>query len=1161
MSEPINSRLQHPLPGGLCEVYADERNLHFLCCSNRAQAMASSVLSTSSRSCESSTTRSQITSPLDFSHSKPVGRQEAVNRLHVVYRYVQQGGTSLKGANGAMKEASTVAMIRGLSGTGKSTLAKQFMDDLERISEEPGGPVKPFFLYGKFDDLSGTDPFSALIDAFNGFANALVHGEKEEVDLIRDSIKENLGMEAKYLTAVVPSLKSITGDTGHNLCSMENASNRLKYAFQNFANTISTKLRPVLLVLDDLQWCDAASAELIEALLTDSDLRHLMFLGTYRSDEMGKESSFYENLRAIENRCQVENIELMNLSFQETKLFVSDVLHTDVNEMESLARMVYKKTNGNIFFVKQVLDELNRNHLLVRSKTTLKWEWRLGDKDVHEFLSDDVMKVVAAKLHRAPRKLQRVLTVAAYSRSTIDFHTLRRLLELDSFSPSEDSLLAILDKAVLDGHLMNNMGSNSYSFAHDRIQQAAYNLVPTGEERNEFRYTMGQRLYQMGKEEKSEEWMLYAAADHLNATARVLGKDPLFQIKVNLEAGEKAASCAAFEMASKYLGFARQDLLLLGDPWESHYETTLKVYQTTVDVRLCQGHLEIGKSIGEEVLRKAKSSDDKMPVQLALAHALGREEKHKESLRMSVATLRLLNEYPAGALSIHANLTRDLLYVRRYFKKKSDEEVLSLPFMKNKRKEYIMAFLCSSSYQAFYCGNMVSFLYAILRMLRISIKHGLSGLSAVGLTGYCLFCNNINDKEGAMRFCGLAKKVQKMTNAKHLEALQLFVVAHWIGGWKDMHEDVLETYYEAYKSGMESGDFENGLLSRTASFHHEFVAGFDLKPLNAKFSDLVLKLQGYKIDAVLQMTLQQWFVVQHLIGTATSPFTDFEDPKTRDSSDTYRLVYGYLARLQLAVYFGDYDFAETMSEKLSPIAQFDKSHSVNSLGLFFSSVAYATLSRVYKKRAYAKKARKFLNQLTSLCKAKGANSWHRCSLMEAHLRAVVGSNASTARKGYDEAIVLALKTGHKQDAALGALLAAEHFLTFRGDSLSSHLFAKARDLIVRTYLRESRELFNEWGATKLVAHLEQKYGEYLDSAPANVDHPNVLNLEETVAPPDAGAEIDRDRANYVQKDDISVLTDNSALWKHPNGLVNTHRDLDKEPVMEVHSEGSNSDSY
>lgn len=655
----------------------------------------------------------------------------------------------------------------------------------------------------------------------------------------------------------------------------------------------------------------------------------------------------------------------------------------------------------------------------------------------------------------------------------------------------------------------------------------------------------------MGKLENSEEWMLYSAADHLNTTARGLANDPLFQIKVNLEAGDKAASCAAFEMASKYLGFALQDLLCLDDPWESHYETTLKVYQTTVEVKLCQGHLAVGKSIGEEVLRKVKSADDKMPVQLALTHALGREEKHQESFDMSVATLRLLKEYPGGVVSMHASLTKDFLYVRRYFKKKSDEEVLALPLLKDKRKEYVMAFLSSSSYQAFYCGKMVPFLLAVLRMLRTSIKYGLCGQTAAAMTGYSLFCHNINDKAGAMRFSALAKKVLKLTNAKHLEALQLFVVTHHISGWKDMHEDALETYFEAYKSGMESGDFENGLLSRTASFHHEFVAGFPLKPLNDKFSDLVLKLQGYKIDAVLQMTLQQWFVVQHLTGTATSSFTDFEDPERRDSSNTYRLVYGYLARLQLGVYFGDYNFAETMAEKLAPIAQFDKSHSVNSLGLFFSSLAYAALARLYKKRSYLKKARKFCNQLASLCKAKGANSWHRCSLMEAHLKSLVGSNMSLAQSSYDEAIELALKTGHNQDAALGALLAAEHFLTVRDDLLNSHVLATARDLLVKNYLTKARDLFNEWGAAALVKHLEQVYEEYLDSVPTNVKRPAVMDLQNSIDFSNRKAAASRSgEENSVQKDDVSVLTDSSAVWKQSKAQVNPHTDLGVVPALE-----------
>lgn len=646
----------------------------------------------------------------------------------------------------------------------------------------------------------------------------------------------------------------------------------------------------------------------------------------------------------------------------------------------------------------------------------------------------------------------------------------------------------------------------------------------------------------MGHSDGAEDWMLFAAVDHLNSVRSILEEDDddsLFLIKVNLEAGSRASSCAAFETASKYLGFALQDLLHMDDPWEEHYDVTLKVYQAIVDVKLCQGHLSVGKTIGEEVLKKARTDEDKIPTQLALTKALGREEKHKESFDMSVTTLQLLKEYPRRALSLHAGLVKDLMSVKRYFKKISDSDIENLPLMTNKKKEFIMEFLSSSAYQAFYCGNMTEFLVGTLRMIRITIKYGLCGQSGVAFTGYCLFCNNINDMEGATRFSGLAKKLLKKTKAKHLEGLQLFVVEHWINAWKNPHQDVLDTYEYAHKSAMETGDFENGLLSRTAGYYHEFAAGYPLAPLSEKFSSLVVVLKNYKIDAVCGMTLEQWFVVRYLMGSTTGSFTKYEVPRSGDSSDTYRLLYGLLARLQLAVYFGDYDFAEKMVEKLTPISDFDKSYSVNSLRLFFSSLACANLARKKKKKSYEAKARKFCNQLISMCKVKGSNSAHRCALMEAHLRSLGGRKSASVQSSYNNAIEEALRAGQKNDAGLAAQLAAEHFLSISDDILSSSILVQARDLLVKNYLTEARDLFQEWGAKALVKNLEKKYSKFIE--PSTSKSERTVVLEESLHDLDliGTSDVSIAHDSDVKNDEVSVLTDTSA-WRKAKAQNNPH---------------------
>jgi hypothetical protein len=340
---------------------------------------------------------------------------------------------------------------------------------------------------------------------------------------------------------------------------------------------------------------------------------------------------------------------------------------------------------------------------------------------------------------------------------------------------------------------------------------------------------------------------------------------------------------------------------------------TLKIYSKKVDVELWQGQFEKGRATAEQILIKARQCYDRLPTQLALAKAFGREEKHSEALRMAINALHSLKIYPAGPLRKFTSLTKNLLLVKRYFRRKRDEDIVSLPLMTDPRYLLAMEFMSVASYQAYYVGNLPEFLVMCLLMLRTTIFHGLCGQSGVALIGYALVCNNLNDMEGAHRFSALSRQVLQRTKAKHLEAIQMLVVAHWITGWRDPHPQVLTVFERGYRSGMETGDFENALLCLTSGYHHEYAAGYPLSILDTKYAQLTERLLMYKIDAVLVMSLEQWRKIQHLMGrnNNTTNGTSLLDVKElakfgperhHDGSEKYRLLYGRCEKLLASIF-------------------------------------------------------------------------------------------------------------------------------------------------------------------------------------------------------------------------------------------------------------------
>lgn len=1001
-------------------------------------------------------------------------------------------------ASSSSHSGPPVIIIEGFSGNGKSSLVRRFVEQINEDGED--NHVQPLFLSGKYQELQGGDPCSGILDALSGLCDGLAEQEdgggkarkQSQLARIRMAIRTALGDEVDALTAVVPGLARVMGESVDESSGKRSPSpnttpqgdtppngnfswNRMRYLFQKLFVALCTEDCPVILFLDDLQWADAVTLGLMVSLLQNKSLQHFMFIGALRGNEVGKDSELNTMLHDIETTPEpfrsFTRIELLNLSIDELGEFVADTLHLSEEETLPLTEIIYGKTRGNIFFSMQLIEELHRRNILFFSVISFRWEWNLEEVEFESDLSENVIAAVASKIQSLPEKLQRSLIIASYTRASIDVRTLLELLTADSFVIDAKELVGLLDIAVLEGLLFNTVGSDVYKFAHDRIQQAAYWMVPSGKERDELRILIGRKLVQLYSKPDAKDWMVFVAADHLNSCTSH-GQDRATLVQLNLVCGERAFTLAAFVPASLYLRLALKSLRKLDDnPWESHYDLCLRVYRGITDIELCLGNPS-GFDLGKEVISRARSLDDKIPTYLSLVRATGQKEEHAEALALCQDALFQLKAIPTRLRTIH--FLKDAHIVKRLFRTHSDYDILLLPSCQDRAKATIMEFLTEYALRSYHCGNKQEFVFCVLRAVRMAFQYGLSGSSAHAFASYGVYLQRTGSTaECPLRMARLARKVLERTDphSRPTNSLTLVTISFFLEAWSLPRENIMESLKDAQKSGMATGNMEMGFLAWALCNIVAQATGYPLEPVEATCSEILSQTKQYNVVSVVPYIEALRLSIQCLNGQKCIDWDELDPTELTmnvKSGDTYRCLFTLLSRLELGVYFGNLKFAIRMSDKLTNFIISDSSFVGLSKCYFFAAIAYAGLGKEYCSYGYRSKARRFGKKLKHLCRTRGVTILHKSLLVDAELLSIRCQSSTKLIAAYDDAVYAAVKAGYTHDAALGSELAGASLLGL-GEESRGH-----------QYLTQARDLWREYGAHAKVQHLNLLFGRKMD---------------------------------------------------------------------------------
>jgi serine/threonine protein kinase len=469
-----------------------------------------------------------------------------------------------------------LVLVSGYSGIGKSSV----VHELHKVLVPPRG----LFASGKFDQYKRDIPHATMAQAFQSLVRPLLGQSEAEFDRWRDSLSEALGPNGQLIVNLVPALELVIGKQPPVPdLPPQDAQNRFQMVFRRFLGVFARKEHPLALFLDDLQWMDRATLDLLEHLVTHSEVRHLLLIGAYRDNEVGPAHPLRRTLDAIRHAgLWVWEIVLTPLRVDDVGRLVADSLHCEPERARPMAELVQEKTGGNPFFAIQFFTELAEEGLLAFEPAAAAWQWEITRIRAKSY-TDNVVDLMAVKLKRFSATTQEALKLLACLGNAAEIVTLA-LVD----GKTEEAMHAALWEAVHAGLVF--LQDSACKFLHDRIQQAAYTLIPE-EQRPEVHLHIGRALLASVTTDGLAEH-LFDIANQLNRGAvRLIDRDEKTQVaSIDLRAGQKAKASAAYASGRAY--FAAGMTLLDERDWRSQYELTFSLWLERAECELLSGNFE-----------------------------------------------------------------------------------------------------------------------------------------------------------------------------------------------------------------------------------------------------------------------------------------------------------------------------------------------------------------------------------------------------------------------------------------------------------------------------------------------------------------------------------------------------------------------------------------
>jgi len=967
------------------------------------------------------------------------GRDEDLSLLQGSYK------RSISGQN-------ECGIIVGPSGIGKSVLANR----LGSYVSSSGG----LFLSGKFDQLRQATPFSALASAFNEYCIKMTNeGRSRHLQEVASRLRIGLGRDARYLVRVIPNLsitlggEEYTNDDQENDRGVVDAQKRLQYLLCQLVDIIaSLSGSPVVLFLDDVQWADAASINVIRQLLMYSEsfntTRQFYLLVSCRPEGIEHEHPFGGMISGVKLfGINATVVKLAPFDKDMTNAIVSDLLCLSPRITRSLSEIVYQKTKGNPLFFSQLIISLCRDGLLRLSLSRRRWEWD-EEKIQSAKLLDDVASFLSSTIERLPRQVQKALfTLSCFgARSDIELiKTLEQGLEI--------SIIGSLDVAVSEG-MLNKIGSE-YSFGHDWIQETSYNTVPL-EERCLLHLQYGLALIHPALDHE-EDGLLFAAANQLNVAgpAAVENKEQGVLISnLNYAAGNKAMEMSDFESA--YLFFDHGISFLRKGHWRDHYDLSIKIFDAASKCAMIIHNFVGLKLLSEQIQKFAKTLDDKLNSIYYNVTALAYAKHLPEAIKKSVEVLCQLGEAPPESYT-KSEMISHIEETKSMLDKVTEEELLEYKTMENHSKQMALKFY-SRLILMFQMAKPGHASGCVLKMVELSLSEGISPTSPVGFAYFSQLLGGIGQFQEAFRYAKLSHRLLDKMGTREV-AGTVIAIESQIRCFVEPVQAAVDLHLQGYDIAMASGDTQGAFHNLISHFVTLFWSGANLQICKNQFGTVldVLEKHGQLAWRAHIIEIDKWLTV--LMGSSQ------DNGGLSSNQDDYQRVQDILKTNLHASHVVNfqYMYLSFMIREYDKMVIFAEGYFANkhhNWGLLFIQTAHAFYCSlisfwIYRKTSdplWMERGRQAKLAMKKWAESASEHNFlHKVYLMEAE-EAFSSDKHEQAKSMYEKAVSTAKKHRFINDEALACELAGYFFLE------------KQQKELTLQYFLQAHEKYHEWGA-------------------------------------------------------------------------------------------------